>query len=647
MSSARPRSIHLWKEDESLPSGLGIQVATLPGVHLKDGAPQISSELVTEIPFGTAARNFRYVNLRGLDAIGFAMHHVTLKEGVLPRPGQVGVVLGRRQAGQFVGFRVGQNVWIGGERWPVIGVMDAGGVHDSELWCDRQALAAALHHQEIEALTVSLDESADPDAFIRAVKRLAIKGLRVEPDQAYFAGEMASKYHLYDSGLSVIASLAFLLVALVGACLAARCVDIAGVMTLLRRGMAGAGLGVISTTLAHGREVVFLQDSTRFDIVCSLRVYAVAAGLSLLLLLFVLVLGVAMVRVRRSAPALRRVAALGLVLLGLTASGVLVTVSVAYKRTLIGARRSVAYKPGICVMSKRLFADTLPFEYVEPIKQFVRGRWPVHWFNGIHIDAGGDLKRPLPIMAISEDCLDVFGPDQTRPPPAEYADWHARRDGVILIGTVKEETGWRPGKRVVLHVGNVDLAAVVSGSAGGQEGGFAPNKVLMHYDYVNAHVPAMGSRVAIIGVTCGADDERLLIDQLEALFARSPEPVNVITQAELLDYDLSESSLRSPLESSSIPISLLVGVLLFCAGALFFDLGGARLSWLLVCAAVALVSGAISFLVWRQHGIHFGEWVLANVIVTRPMAAMGVALSFLLSTSIGVTAARWHDRGDQ
>jgi putative ABC transport system permease protein len=161
-------------------------IKVLPGVAEVEGAPEVSVEYVTSIwlkEVGT--QRPRTIRARGVDATALQVHsHAHLASGRLPRPGEQGVVVGRLLLDRFVGINEGGGLTFGLHQWPVLGILESGDAHESELWCDRTALMQEFHHPTVSVLHVRLAGPSDFDLFAEKVQRM--KGIEAvtEPELA-------------------------------------------------------------------------------------------------------------------------------------------------------------------------------------------------------------------------------------------------------------------------------------------------------------------------------------------------------------------------------------------------------------------------------------------------------------------------------
>ncbi|MBN6113183.1 ABC transporter permease [Xanthomonas bonasiae] len=120
-------------------------ISQAPGVERGEGGDALmSAELV--VPVNVSARSggeSSNIALRGVDPFAWTLRP-TLKivEGRAFKPGLHELVVGRSARVRFAGLNPGDDVKLGTEVWRVVGVFESGQAYDSELWGDRQSVAA-------------------------------------------------------------------------------------------------------------------------------------------------------------------------------------------------------------------------------------------------------------------------------------------------------------------------------------------------------------------------------------------------------------------------------------------------------------------------------------------------------------------------
>ncbi|HYL22186.1 MAG TPA: ABC transporter permease [Gemmatimonadales bacterium] len=133
-----------------------------------DGRPLLSREVVVVIDlYKKNTHTLANVSVRGVTP-----YAVELRRGVritAGRPFQVGtheVVVGRNIATRFEGVALGAELSFGGDRWTVVGIMDAGGTgFDSEIWGDVDQLMQAFGRPVYSSVTFRLRDPGRFDAL--------------------------------------------------------------------------------------------------------------------------------------------------------------------------------------------------------------------------------------------------------------------------------------------------------------------------------------------------------------------------------------------------------------------------------------------------------------------------------------------------
>jgi putative ABC transport system permease protein len=118
-----------------------------PGIARGADGPLLTSEAVLMAPIplrstGTDAN----VELRGVSPNVLAIRsNVKIIEGRMFRPGLSEIVVGKNATATYTGLTLGNTIWLGTQRWQVVGIFDAGGsAFDSEVWGDGHLLNAAF-----------------------------------------------------------------------------------------------------------------------------------------------------------------------------------------------------------------------------------------------------------------------------------------------------------------------------------------------------------------------------------------------------------------------------------------------------------------------------------------------------------------------
>ncbi|BBD80333.1 ABC transporter permease [Aerosticca soli] len=142
-----------------------VAIAQAPGVARDaSGKPLVSGELVVDASVHEKAGGDANAQLRGVDDTAWTLRpDLKLIAGRRFKPGLHELVVGQGAHRQFAGLDVGDVVRLGREDWRVVGVFASGDAYDSELWADRQTVAAIYRRGDsAESVLVKL---ATPDAY--------------------------------------------------------------------------------------------------------------------------------------------------------------------------------------------------------------------------------------------------------------------------------------------------------------------------------------------------------------------------------------------------------------------------------------------------------------------------------------------------
>lgn len=136
--------------DAEMMSGLGGEQAKIindaPGIARADGSAVASSELfvIINLPKRSTGTDAN-VPLRGVSPAAFAARsRFEIVQGRRFTWGLNEVVVGVGAAHEFAGLDLGATLEVGGERWPVVGLFEAGGgIAEGEIWADAAVVQGA------------------------------------------------------------------------------------------------------------------------------------------------------------------------------------------------------------------------------------------------------------------------------------------------------------------------------------------------------------------------------------------------------------------------------------------------------------------------------------------------------------------------
>jgi putative ABC transport system permease protein len=158
----------------------------------EQGAPLATPEVVVVAAFplvktGTDAN----VQVRGVSPAALDVRpSIRIVEGRFFRPGLAELVVGRNALTTYRGFELGSDVDFGGQRWTVVGIMDAGGSSfDSDLWCDATVLSQTYQRPVniFQSVTVRLTSPGAFAAFKDALTSDPRLTVQVNREVEYYA----------------------------------------------------------------------------------------------------------------------------------------------------------------------------------------------------------------------------------------------------------------------------------------------------------------------------------------------------------------------------------------------------------------------------------------------------------------------------
>jgi putative ABC transport system permease protein len=156
--------------DSEMMSGLGRDdtriIAEAPGVLRSAGGPVASAELyvIVDLPKRSTGTDAN-VPLRGVQPAAFGVRdEIEIIDGRRFEPGRNEVIVGKAAASQFAGLDVGNVLRWGENEWTVVGIFSAaGGLAESEIWCDAGVLQPAYRRGDTFQAVYARLES--PEAF--------------------------------------------------------------------------------------------------------------------------------------------------------------------------------------------------------------------------------------------------------------------------------------------------------------------------------------------------------------------------------------------------------------------------------------------------------------------------------------------------
>ncbi len=133
------------------------------------------------------------VQLRGVGSAAWAVRSgVRIMKGRKFRAGFRELDVGMGVEQQFTGLGLGDTVRLGSQPWKVVGIFQAGDVHDSELWADADTVASAFSRSNgYQSVTVRLRNPAALSVFRAALQSDPQLKVQVQSTRAYYAAQSA------------------------------------------------------------------------------------------------------------------------------------------------------------------------------------------------------------------------------------------------------------------------------------------------------------------------------------------------------------------------------------------------------------------------------------------------------------------------
>lgn len=151
-NAGSPSTLVITRAGSSSEMGSGLSyeqtqlVAGLPGIAKENGNPLSSAELFVLVDIAKKSTNSSAnVSLRGVMPAAFKVRDkFKILEGRNFEPGKNELIVGRAAQQQFANLTLGSSIKFGQLEWRIVGIFaDAGGLAESELWCDAKILQAA------------------------------------------------------------------------------------------------------------------------------------------------------------------------------------------------------------------------------------------------------------------------------------------------------------------------------------------------------------------------------------------------------------------------------------------------------------------------------------------------------------------------
>lgn len=210
--------------DTEMTSGLGGDdvriIREAPGLAREGDEVIASRELfvIINLPMKSTGTDAN-VPMRGVDRTATRVRQgFTIVEGRMFGDGLAEVIVGAGASREFAGMSVGDTIEVGTQRWPVVGIFEAGGgVSESEVWADARVLQDAFRrgnsYQSVHATLASPDRFDEFKDALTSDPRLNVS---VVTEQEYYSGQSRVLYNLI-TGLGTLIALIMGLGAVFGA----------------------------------------------------------------------------------------------------------------------------------------------------------------------------------------------------------------------------------------------------------------------------------------------------------------------------------------------------------------------------------------------------------------------------------------------
>ncbi|HCQ39045.1 MAG TPA: hypothetical protein DIV39_07805 [Verrucomicrobiales bacterium] len=153
------------------------------------GITAASGEIVYMAPLGIVGGPEKPSLLRGVTEKALLVHHrVRILEGAFPRPGEVmiGRFLHRRFGVPADDLVPGTRLFFGRDEFRISGIFEAAGtVLESEVWFDRNDLAALTQRDSLSAVYLRLDDAEFDDVHVFTLQRNDLELSAIREDQYY------------------------------------------------------------------------------------------------------------------------------------------------------------------------------------------------------------------------------------------------------------------------------------------------------------------------------------------------------------------------------------------------------------------------------------------------------------------------------
>lgn len=172
-----------------------IAIEQEPGVARDaKGKPLVSAELAVAASLQQkGSGDHANVQFRGVDSTAWDLRPgLKIIKGRKFRTGMQEIDVGQGAERQYAGLAVGSMVKMGRQKWKVVGVFASGGPWDSELWTDRNVLAAVHRRGDsADSVLVKLTSAGAFDAFKAALDADPKLSVEAKTTRQFFADQSA------------------------------------------------------------------------------------------------------------------------------------------------------------------------------------------------------------------------------------------------------------------------------------------------------------------------------------------------------------------------------------------------------------------------------------------------------------------------
>ncbi|MBI4864935.1 MAG: ABC transporter permease [Candidatus Riflebacteria bacterium] len=181
-------------------------LSELPEIMTRPDVGTLASpELVCQLLWRRRDGGNGNVILRGVRPVAFAVRgDIRIEKGVTLQARSDHLVVGRRIPTRYPGFELGSKVQLFLREYTVVGIMSAaGGVYESEIWCDLDGLASDTRRSYYSAVVTKLKKASLFDDLSRRVDADPRIALEPRREVDYFDEQSESARRLRDLWMGI------------------------------------------------------------------------------------------------------------------------------------------------------------------------------------------------------------------------------------------------------------------------------------------------------------------------------------------------------------------------------------------------------------------------------------------------------------